>query len=204
MRVAVSDAVVRELRDRGKAEDGPLTFSDALTLLIHHEMTRDANADDPKTTIREFADLLLDDSIEEGTIREYVALKKHFNPRDNVFTNVMLLAGLRSHRRNRDWMNPDNPVSVQRATALLQAIVLVRKQASEKLLKESLAYVEYGDKGYYNQSFRDAKVADLIMDHHKHYEALINLMLERGYWNGIEVFREMLNNNTPALSNGAL
>lgn len=202
MRDAVSTVMVQELRYRGQDDEGPLYFTDSLTWLIHHETRREDNAS-PRTTVSEFADLLLDESMEEETIHEYVALKKYL-PQDNTHTSTMILRGLHHPSRNRDRLDPANPVSVQRTVALLQAIVRIRKSAYEKLLSEALAYFDYGDKGHYYQSFRDEEVADLIMDHPKHCETLIELMLERGYRDGIEVFREMMSHGTQALGNGVL
>lgn len=203
MRDVVSSVLAQELSYRGKGEEGPLLFSDSLTMLIHHETSRDDN-EKPRTTISEFTDLLLDESMEEETIHEYVALNQHFAPQCNTHTNTMLLRGLHRPSRNREWMDPSDPISVQRTVILLQAIVLLRKSAREKLLGEALAYVDYGDNGHYDQSFRDAEVADLIMDNPELFETLIEMMVDRGYRDGIEIFREMLTHNTPALSNGVL
>lgn len=204
MRKLVSDALVREMSGRGLLEEGPLHFSENLTRVIHHELTRDDDDDNPTTTISEFADLLLDESCEEESVHEYVALQKHFNPEDNTFTSLMLLRGLHRHRRNRDWMDPDDPASVRRTTALLRAMVFIRKSRSGNLLDDALAYVDYGDQGHYEQSFKDAEVADLIIDNPEQYETLFALMQERGYQHGITVFRDMMRNGVHALSIGVL
>lgn len=205
MHEAVNKALVLEFKSRGTFEEGPLLFQDTLVSLIHHEMTREEHGENPRTTIAEFADLLNDEFCEEETIHEYFMLKKHFRPQDNTFTRIMLLRGLHHHPRNREWMNAADPLSVERSTALLQAVISIRARSkNERTLSTVLAYYEYEEKGYYGQSIREEEVANLIMDHPHHVDTFIELMMDRGYKVSIEIFRDMMKNGVPVLNNGVL
>jgi hypothetical protein len=205
MHEAVNKALVMEFKSRGTFEEGPLRFQDTLVSLIHHEMTREDDGANPRTTIGEFVDLLNDEFCEEETIHEYCLLKKHFLSRENIFTRIMLLRGLHHHPRNREWINAADPLSVERNAALLRAVILTRMHAkNERTLNDMLAYYDYGDKGYYGQSIREEEVANLIMDHPQHVDTFINLIIDRGYRVSIAVFRDMMKNGVPVFNNGVL
>lgn len=208
MRAAVSAALVHEITAQAEvkrvapARKGPFTLSDSLTLLVHHELTREETPGEPKTTLGEFVSLLLNKYLEEETIHEYVALKKHFQRDYNTSTNVRLLRGLHYHERNREWMDLNDPASVQRNTVLLKAITLLRENAYHRIAVQALESNNSAE--WYDQKFRDPECVDLLLDHPEQYETLINLIIERGYHDGMEVFKTMAANNVPALSNGVL
>lgn len=202
---AVNEALVLEFKSRGTFEEGQLRLQDTLVALIHHEMTREEDSKNPRTTIGEFADLLGDGFCEEDAIIEYCQLQKHFRPQDNTFTRIMLLRGLHHHPRNGEWMNAADPLSMERTTALLQAVISIRARSqNERRLSTALAYFNYGEKGYYGQSIREEEVANLIMDHPQHVDTFIDLMIDRGYKVSIAIFRDMMKNNVPVFNNGVL
>lgn len=202
MRATVRSSVTREMK-RGRLINDELNeLTDSLIDLIHHEMVRDDDGT-PATTIREFAELI-NDGVEEETIHEYVWLREHLRTEDNTSTSVMMLRGLHRPARNRERMDLTDPISVQRNTVLLQSIIALRKSAHEQLLKEALVYNDFGDSFEYDHSFREGECIDLLLDHPEHAETLINAMLERGYRDGIDVFRDMIKLNVPALNHGVL
>jgi hypothetical protein len=202
MRETVRSRVAREMKHNRLINDDLRDLTDSLIMLIHHEMTRDENSSST-TTIREFSEMI-NDGVEEETIHEYVWLKQHLRAGENTKTNVMMLRGLHRPKRNRERMDPNDPASVQRNAVLLQSIITLRKSAYEQLLDKALVYKDFGTGLEYDHSFRNGECLDLLLDHPEHAETLINAMLERGYRDGIDVFRDMLKINVPALNNGAL
>lgn len=202
MRDTITAALDEAIERNGFTDYGQFAISDSLILLMQNEETKYNNFE-PSTDLNEFV-YLLNGSYEEEAIHEYAALKRHFDPADNRDTNLMLVRGLHLTERNREWMNPANPESVQRNTALFQSIILLRKRAHPWLLDEALKIVDSNQSRKSVQGFRDPECVDLILDNPDQAEALILAMVERGYQSGMGAFREMLSNDAPALGNGVL
>ena len=200
MRGHVTAALEEHLRLKKSGHD-PVVLPDELIRLMHS-----AADTDPEATIDNVIDetaFLIKEYCDRATIREYLVLRQHFNPADNMMVRIMLLLGLHHPERNREPMDHDDQVSIQRNVALLKAITLLRKHRYGKLLNKALAY---NDQNIHQmeQGFRDNHCADLIIDHPEHHELLMDTMLERGYEEGIEVFRGMIAGNAHSLSGGVL
>lgn len=212
--IPMDHTVTQEMRDRvklvvdnaiermGCTDWGQFELTDSLILLIHNDKKRYENGE-PSIGIKDFVSLL-NESCEEELVHEYVVLKEHLRPDESMSTKTMLLRGLHRHERNREWMDPADPDSVQRNTVLLKATVLLRRIGYEQLADEALDYGDSFKSKQRDRGLRDAECVDLILDYPEHYESLINAMLERGYRNGMDAFREMMTTSTPALNNGVL
>ena len=202
MRDVVKSALDNAVEQRRYIDFGQFELTDSLILLMHNEKMRHENGE-PAIGIGEFASLL-NESCEEEIIREYIVLKEYLRPDESMITKTMLIRGLHRSERNREWMDPADQDSVRRNTVLLKATILLRRIGYEWLADEALDYGYSGKSRQQDRGFRDAVCIDLILDHPDYYETLIHAMLERGYREGIEVFREMVANDAPALHGGVL
>lgn len=202
MRDSMNEVMAEAIERNQFTDYGQFALSDSLILLMENERTKYDNFE-PSTDLNEFV-YMLNGSYEEEIIHEYASLKRHFNPTDNRGTNLMLVRGLHLTEHNREWMNATDPESVQRNTVLLQSIVLLRKNAHQLLLDEALEKVNAKQSRQSIEGFRDSECVGLILDNPDQAETLIRTMVERGYQSGMNAFREMLVNNSPALGNGVL
>jgi hypothetical protein len=202
MRSTITAALAKAIKYEGFIDYGQFELSDALVLLMSNEKAKHANGE-PGIGLSQFV-RMINECYEEEAIHEYVALNQHFIHREMTDTKLKLIRGLHLPERNREWMDSGDPASVQRNTVLLQSINLLRHEGSPQLLNEALENVHAKQSGQIIQGFRDAECVDLLLDNPDQAETLIITMVERGYKSGMDAFREMLNNNTPALGNGVL
>lgn len=200
MREYVTDKVEETLVMRKRGYD-PIVLPDDIITLIYR-----AAEIDPDATIDSVIDetvYLMMDYCEQRTIREYLALRQYFKDDDNMMTRLMLLLGLHHPERNREGLNVQDPTSIQRNAALLSAINLLRTRDYGNLLAKATTYSP-PTTHHMEQGISDEALANLIIDHPQHWQTLIATMQERGYEAGMEVFRESMTTNAPALLNGAL
>lgn len=200
MRDQITSALEEKLM-MWKSGHAPLVLPDETIGLIHK-----AADTDPDTTLERLlseAHYLIKEYCHRETIREYFLLRQYFNEDDNMMVRIMLLLGLHHPARNREPIDLNDPVCIERNIALLSAITLLRKREYQKILHNVVDYNPIGS-AQREQGFSDDEFAGLIIDHPQHWELLISTIQERGYEGGIEVFKDIRAINAPALMQGIL
>jgi hypothetical protein len=193
----VSDEMMQQ-----SSETRKLKITDDVVRLVHVEMSRDESAEH-RVTNRELAWMVFWDC-NHITISEYIALKPWHAPVDDFQVAKDIVRGLHCPERNKMPLDVSDPKSVERNVALLKSAMLIHEMGYEGPVEEALNYSKSIDGKWMGHGFGDPNCSDLIIDNPEYCETLIRTIQQRGYDNGLAVFRDMLATASPALMEGVL